>query len=498
MGFKNIQNYQERVAKRRFKSPLKVAHIWIPLAFLMFTIYRNQALTQLSLAEAAVGLGISAISFLPLFVWASKLEREVPAFQCFCAVHFPFYAYPIVHCKPEYMAHPEPARLMAGVGVLVFLAVAELVYYWGITRLKTRGPTKGLAYRELPEKTAKSLFTLLLTGWALFLVTRHFGYLKVLGSFSNTVTSLACGGGIVSLWILSKQIAEGKLSTGHTFYVMAVIAIAMCVTFATGTLIFGFIMLIVGVVGYSLACRKVPWVTILVSLFIMSFLNLGKGEIRRIYWTGGFTPELSVSKIIDIYERWIPISWNALWSGRDPRGQKVQQLLDRANLMHVQALVMQNTPSQMPYLWGETYKYIPINLVPRFVWKEKPHTHMATTVLGLHYNVANRGSLRTTTIAFGTLPEAWANFGWIGVLVFAMVVGFTMQAVARACAGASPYSLHSLLSVVWVAWSFQIELSVSAWFSSFAQAVAAILILCAVFTREAKTSYAPNPAYGTG
>jgi hypothetical protein len=263
-------------------------------------------------------------------------------------------------------------------------------------------------------------------------------------------------------------------------------------------LIYGFIMLIVGVVGYSLACRKVPWLTALVCIFVMSFLNLGKGEIRRLYWAGGLAPQLSVSKIIDIYAKWIPISWNIIWSGHDSHGRNAQQLLDRANLIHVQALVVQRTPSQMPFLWGETYKYIPINLVPRFLWPNKPHTHMATTVMGLHYNVANHGSLRTTTIAFGTLPEAWVNFGWIGVLGFAIVVGFTMQAVARACIGASPYSLHSLLSVVWVAWSFQIELSVSAWFSSLAQGVFVILVLCALFTREARTSYAPSPAYGSG
>jgi hypothetical protein len=498
MSFQKHQGYGERVARRVFESPVKLAHIWIPMAFVLFTIYRNQALALLSLPEAAVGLGISAISFLPLFIWASKAEREVPAFQCFCAVHFPFYGYPIVHCKPEYMQHPEPDRLLAGIVVLVFLSVACLTYYWGILRLSKRGPTKALAYRELNESTAKWLFTLLLIGWVVFVVLRQFGFLYSLGTLSNTVNSFACGGGTVAVWILGRQIGEGKLSFGHTAFVLAVVVTGLVVSFAGASLIYGFIMLIVGVVGYSLACRKVPWLTALVCIFVMSFLNLGKGEIRRLYWVHGFGSQLSVSKIIDIYATWIPISWNIICTGHDPHGRNAQQLLDRANLIHVQTLVVQRTPSQMPFLWGETYKYIPINLVPRFLWPTKPHSHMATTIMGLHYNIADRGSMRTTTIAFGTLPEAWVNFGWVGVLGFAIVVGFTMQSVARACIGASPYSLHSLLSVVWVAWSFQIELPVSAWFSSFAQAVFVILVLCALFTREPKTSYAAHPAYGSG
>lgn len=481
MGFAATQAYREKIAKRLFKSPLKLRHIWIPLGFFLITIYRNQAISQLSFPEAAVGLGIAFISFLPLFMWASKTEREVPAFQCFCAVHFPFYGYPILCCKAEYMAHPEADRLLADISVLAFLVVANLIYYIGISRMSKRGPVKVLAYRELSERTAQSLFTLLLAGWATFLVMKNFGYLRWLGAGTNVVNTFACGGGTVALWVLSRQMGENRLTGGHKAFVLALIFVGLFVSFATCTLIAGFIMLIVGVVGYSLTCQKIPWVTILTSLFLMSFLNLGKFEMRRTYWPGGVQPYLSVEKTIEIYRNWLPTSWEVMWSGLD-RGKKAQQLLDRANLIQIHTLVVRHTPADVPYLWGETYKYILFGLVPRLLWPTKPHGHMATTILGLNYKVANAGSLQTTTVGFGYLPEAWANFGWWGIVGLAIVIGFTMQAVARSCQGAGPLSLHSLLSVVWVAWSFQIELPISTWFASFAQAVLAILVMCYLFS----------------
>ena len=128
-----------------------------------------------------------------------------------------------------------------------------------------------------------------------------------------------------------------------------------------------------------------------------------------------------------------------------------QSLLKRANLIHMQTLVVDQTPKRLPFLWGETYMHVPICMVPRVLWPDKPHGHISTELLGLRYGVTNRHQARTTTIGFGLLAEAWANFGWGGVIGLALLIGSGMRVISRACANAHPSSLHMLLSVVWIA-----------------------------------------------
>ena len=276
----------------------------------------------------------------------------------------------------------------------------------------------------------------------------------------------------------------------------ACLGIGLFISFATGSLVTGLIMLIVAIVALSLGRAKIPWPAILIGLAIVSFLQLGKAEMRRIHWRHG-PPVLTFEKICSIYESWIPAAWNGLTSDENHSFNK-QSLLNRANLIHMQALVMAQTPDRLPFLWGKTYLDIPICLVPRILWPEKPHGHISTETLGLYYGITNREQLRSTTIGLGLLSEAWANFGWGGILGLAVLFGVTMRYVANGCVDAHPASVHRLLSIVWVAQSFQIEQAMSSWLSSFVQAVFAIAIIVYPFTHTKKLgSLAAEPSYST-
>src|SRR5947207_2021916 len=95
---------------RTLRSPVRTRHLWLPSLFLLFCIYRNQELESLGSLEAVLGLAICVLSFVPLLVWASKDEWEPPAFQCFFLVMFPYYGYPIISSKQQYMRYPDEAR----------------------------------------------------------------------------------------------------------------------------------------------------------------------------------------------------------------------------------------------------------------------------------------------------------------------------------------------------------------------------------------------------
>jgi hypothetical protein len=259
----------------------------------------------------------------------------------------------------------------------------------------------------------------------------------------------------------------------------------------------GLIVIIVAVVALSLTRERIPWPVILCGLAIVSFLQLGKAEMRRIHWRRG-APAMTVERIFDVYATWLPASWSRLFSG-DSHAEEKQTLFDRANLVHMQALVMQQTPNRLPFLWGKTYLDIPICLVPRPLWPNKPHGHISTETLGMYYGITNRSQMRTTTIGLGLISEAWANFGWAGVIGLAALIGVTMRYVANGCVDASPGSVHRLLSIVWLSQSFQIEQALSSWTSSLLQALVAMAIVIYPFTHAVQfKGLSAETGYSTG
>ena len=82
------------------------------------------------------------------------------------------------------------------------------------------------------------------------------------------------------------------------------------------------------------------------------------------------------------------------------------------------------TPSQVPYLGGATYSFIPSLLIPRILSPGKAWAHTGNMILALQYGILDEVGIFKTSVGFDPVIEAYANFGFLGVLVFAVVFGF--------------------------------------------------------------------------
>ena len=91
------------------------------------------------------------------------------------------------------------------------------------------------------------------------------------------------------------------------------------------------------------------------------------------------------------------------------------------------AIVIDWTPDRQPYLYGETYGYVLPQLVPRLVWPDKPRSHVATYRLSIYYGLQDEDATESTTIAFGMLTEAYANFGLIGAILLGLFWGVNLK-----------------------------------------------------------------------
>ena len=79
--------------------------------------------------------------------------------------------------------------------------------------------------------------------------------------------------------------------------------------------------------------------------------------------------------------------------------------------MHMLLLVQRKTPSEVPFFNGKSYEFIPRLLLPRFVDDQKGGPHAANIMLTVNYGLQTMEQTQTTSIGWGLVPEAYANFG---------------------------------------------------------------------------------------
>jgi hypothetical protein len=501
-GRSEFAGYRENAAPGKpLSSPFKGRYLLLILAGLMFLAFRNQRLAELSALELLEALGITILSLVPLGVWGIQKQREPPAFQFFCLVFFPYFAVPMINGNADFLKQPLNARLEAGLTVIAFLAIVNFVYYYNRSKAGEANPTSLIQYRRLPENVANMGALTILLGWVVITIGINFGYLGELmhPRTRNVISVFAYGGSTMAIWILARHLGLRHLKGGQIALFLGLVTVGNLLHLATANLLHPVIHFMVGTVAFTLGRGRIPVKTLLCGIMVIAFLNLAKGEIRTKYWarSGGLRQNMTLETVFEVYQYWIPTAYQKLLYGDQKRIQE-SSILNRATLINIQALVVSQTPALKPYLYGETYLYIPQLLVPRMFWEKKPSTHIATNELGMIYGLTNSVHAKTTTVSFGILAEAWANFGWLGIIGLALLIGGVMRGMSYALSSADPLTIHGMVAVLWVAHSFQIEVAASTWCATLSQTSLLLITLLYPFSRPVSRQATTNSSRPIG
>jgi hypothetical protein len=151
------------------------------------------------------------------------------------------------------------------------------------------------------------------------------------------------------------------------------------------------------------------------------------------------------------------------------------RLFERASLFQMLCLVTQQTPDFDPYLMGESYRQVPIQLIPSILWPGKPSSMLSNILLAVHYSLVSPDDPGSVSIAFGMIAESYANFGIVGCALLGMLLGFSYKRLTLASVGQPQFSALGLLTILLSAWSFQVEQIFSTWLVSFIQAAAVVV-----------------------
>lgn len=415
-----------------------------------------------------IGLLMIVGAALPALMWAKRADFSFPVFEVFMLTNINTYAIPLLSGHQALQMYDSETITTAGFGVLLYQLVANLVYM----STKAR-PKKSPAWTE--EVISKNVAKYLVYGMTIttiYTIVVQFFPEIIPRDLESILRAVCFGVGIMSTFIQSRMWGQGTLPPQDKAIFLFLLVCQVIFSWAALFLIGGLSILVLALLGYVSGGKKIPILPFIVVLPVVAILHNGKGDMREKYWEGG-APMPKLTELPAFYTEWFN-------RGLDPattelKKQQHNQLLERTSLFHILCLVVSCSPDRQPYLGGTTYAQIPAQFIPSFFWPDKPPGHISTYTLSIYYGLQREEDTAKTTIAFGMLAEAYANFGYFGMAAIAALFAFCFKKFGCWAANSPLLSYPGLVLIVLMAWSFQAEFTLSIWLASFYQACVAVL-----------------------
>jgi hypothetical protein len=415
-----------------------------------------------------LGLVIIFLACLPALLWAKRARGSLPVFEVLMFTSANLYALPLLNGHKELLRYTIDDITTAAFGIVIFqcaaLAAHELVH-----GRKSLHPF----WRE--EIISSDLSRRLMHGMALntaYVLISTFTDL-VPHNIGSILRAVFFGIGIICTFITARRMGAGELSTGEKTFFFITIVLQCLGMLATLFLVGTVSMLLLALVGYVSGSGRVPLLACGLSVLALGILHNGKSAMRDKYWDQDERRIPTVTALPGFFSDWI--SEGLKKDDENQSARVANKLIERTSLFHMICLVVSATPAQQPYLNGETYAYIPGQFIPRLFWPDKPPGHVSTSRLSVYYGLQTEEETARTTIGFGMIAEAYANFGFFGIGAIGAFLAFWIKKIQCWAQDGPLLSYGGILLVILLAWSFQTEFTLSIWLSSFFQACVAVL-----------------------
>jgi hypothetical protein len=395
---------------------------------------------------------ISAAALLPAYIWCQKPSLGLPIYPLFALTFVWKYAYPLAGDDEMIIIYDDGAGLQAGLTVSMFLLIGTAAWCAANRWVsRARGPVRAMARGK-----GDVLFTALILSAALFNLAMVGHWIYISGGIVSIVRAAVLGLASVGIFILAYRWGAGELDGPKKAAFSAALLLFLVAHSMTLFMIDLILATTFAAAAYVIGGGRIPWKSAVVLLGLFTILHAGKSEMRTEYWRYE-----EINKPVQIYQypaflaEWIGYGWDILTS--PPRDDAPWTLAQRMSLIPLLLKVQAETPEKRPFLNGDTYTIIPGLLVPRIFNPSKLNAHEGAHRLSIHYGLQTREATETSTIAWGPLIEAYANFGNLGVVLLAVIMGAVYGAVAKCASGVPILSLRMLIAIVFAAMALQVE-----------------------------------------
>jgi len=441
-----------------------------------------------------------------LVVWCSK-GAGLPLLPMIVLQHILVYGLPLVASRDSLSTYSDDLVTKAGVDVLFFFIALTAAWRSGMTAF-TRAKAVCYAIHEFNRQGGRKMVRI---GFSLIVVALAYQVVIRTGALASMLALLPTGiepifwavisaAGVCGFFIVSLLLGGGSLSTSQKMAFWLILAGYCFIAASSFLLSSAALMIITVMVGLFWSSGKVPWIYLVVVFLLFSFLNVGKVTMRQRYWGDRGADEVqdfAMSQIPDIYAEWCEVSFDTIsGSGIDvnrPRmaGEEApveqQTFLQRINNMQNLLFVIDAMDNHhIEPLYGKTYTIIPMLLIPRILWPEKPRTHEGQVLLNVHFNRQDLMSTESAYVAWGLLPEAYGNFGAIlGAVLIGLVFGLVFAWIEQFTANKLVISVEGFVAfVIFLGMANSFEFVASVLVTSIFQSVIPVLMATAPFARR--------------
>lgn len=454
---------------------------WVALAILLagviFTAHPQYP-------ESAVGAALIIVAaWFPALLWIRRGMAELPIFPVFALTYTWTFGLPLLYEHPIVSHFEAVDQIYAAFCVAGFLTLATAVWNW-IKLLPMRSPRSCLL---ISEGSADAFFFAILMAALLFTIAINGAWLAVPVGVYSIIRAVMLAVEALSCFVLSYRLGRGELFGTKALVFKGILLILILISLVPLMMINSMAVVALSALGYVAASKKVPWISFAVAIAAFAFLHLGKSEMRDRYWGDADQGPVQPSAYPSFFSNWISASLDQFDAETKHEEDETTSLLERASLMQL-LLYEQTLSSSVPFLYGDTYVIIPELLIPRIVFSDKPTSHEGTYRLNIHYGFQTREDTETTTIGFGLLNEAYANFGLAGMAMLALVIGAFYGLVERWAVVVPLLSLRGLFAIMVASYSFQTEFAAGVYVAALFQSVVALLGLSIFIIRQR-----PNP-----
>jgi hypothetical protein len=444
---------------------------WAGVAFLVVYLAFNVWNTPVAVLLA--GILVVPCALLPVYLWCAGAVPGLPVFPLMSLTYLWTYCLPLFTQQGVVATYDVSAQLQAAITTILFLLTGTFAW-WTVMRAPHHPPQEFLALRD---SVAPKLFIFSLALCCLLQVALYGNWLPLPAGTFSIISSFSGSLSTVAVMVLAHRQGQRRLSDSEVKGFLTLLTIYLIITTTSLLLVNPMSVALIAIVSFTVGRGKVPVSACVLLVLICGFLHIGKHPMRNTYWRAD-RATLQPIEYPMFYVEWIGYSLEALPQFLIPSGErKGASLTERSSLLQMLLVVQTRSPGIVPFQNGDTYAIIPRLLVPRVIDPDKPWSHEGTYILAIAYGLQTREQTKTTTVGFGLLAESYANFGYFGVLLLGIVLGWFFAWSTRWCLNLPMTALRSMITLLILSLSFQSEVTAGVLVTTLAQSIAVMLLM---------------------
>lgn len=414
------------------------------LSVLMFLSAKQE-----DLMVVAAGIFVAIASIIPLYLWLLRKSHGLPIWPVFVIANGVVAALPMVQDSIN-LADYTSGEIIAGAFTLIGFFIIGTLIWLGLTARPPKPPRE--IFMISGRRAERYLFVFIVLGILFYFNGVGNGFIVFPGNIMSVARGVILSLSTMGVFVLAFYDGRGLLSQRQSIW-LVILVVLTAVGAALGLIMAAAVIPIAMLLmGYALGSGRIPWKSLAVVILIATILHPGKFAMREIYW-GENSQSLTFETLPKFYADWFGFGLEQIGStvgltSEISEDERSSTLFERTGSLHMLLLVQKKSPQEVPFFQGLTYMPIPRLLIPRFLDSHKGISHTGNILLSVNYGLQTLEQTESTSIAWGLVPEAYANFGYWGVGLLAVGLAIFYSFVTNLTVNVPMTSLRFVLGLL--------------------------------------------------